>query len=372
MHTRGETEMSIPHSQWTRRGFIQAACSILAASRAWGQEVPTVHDHLVDLARDAPLKLLFKGESLEDIQRFQVRFAKILRSLLGPFQPPREWRTIRERTVEHLDHIREELILQADQHPSLPVHYLKPASSLSRTAGVVALHGHGPYGYDPVSGKDSDPGVAQAIRTANYDYGRQLARRGYAVVIPCFTPFGRRTDPKDSCAVTFVRMQLLGRVLMAQNLRDALWAFEFLRRQSVVDPERIGCVGFSYGGRMTMLAAALEKRFRVAVISGALNLMQERIQLRYSCGAQVIPGLLEYGDVPEIASLLAPRPCLWEVGSEDGLIDPEWAKAGLERIGKAYSAYGADGNLMVDRFQGGHRWNGIKAYPLLDRILLRN
>ena len=54
--------------------------------------------------------------------------------------------------------------------------------------------------------------------------------------------------------------------------------------------------------------------------------MQERVQVRYSCGAQVIPGLLEYGDVPEIGSLIAPRPCVWETGTQDGLIKAEWAE----------------------------------------------
>ena len=165
---------------------------------------------------------------------------------------------------------------------------------------------------------------------------------------------------------------MVGKLLIAENLRDSLWAFEFLARQDVCDPDRIGCVGLSYGGRMTMLTSALEKRIRMAVISGALNLMQERILLRYSCGAQIIPRLLNYGDVPEIASLIAPRPCLWEVGTEDGLVDPDWAELAmrrLRRLRRAYSAFDALENLQVDRFQGGHRWNGVKAYPLLDKVL---
>ena len=33
---------------------------------------------------------------------------------------------------------------------------------------------------------------ARSIASAHYDYGRQLARRGYAVAVPCMTPFGER------------------------------------------------------------------------------------------------------------------------------------------------------------------------------------
>jgi dienelactone hydrolase len=164
-------------------------------------------------------------------------------------------------------------------------------------------------------------------------------------------------------------LQLLGKVLMAENLRDCLWALEHLARHKAVDAKRLACVGLSYGGRMTMLTTALEPRIRVAVVSGALNVMQERVAARYSCGAQVIPGLLEYGDVPEIGSLIAPRPCVWEVGNRDTLIAPKWADKALERLRRAYRALGDEDALKVDRFDGRHEWSGRVAYPLLEKLL---
>src|SRR5262249_51223949 len=141
---------------------------------------------------------------------------------------------------------------------------------------------------------------------------------------------------QDPCADTFLRLQMLGKLLIAENLRDALWALELLAQHEGVDAKRLGCVGLSYGGRMTMLTAAVEPRVQVAVVSGALNLMQERVAKPYSCGAQIIPGLLNVGDVPEIASLIAPRHLLWEVGSKDGLIDAKHADEALGRMRRAY------------------------------------
>ncbi len=318
----------------------------------------------------------FQGGAAGDCRAWQRAFAARLREVLGPYQPPARWETVTERSIELDDHRREELLLQAEGHRSLPVHLLIPRSpSPVRRPGVLALHGHGRFGHDAVAGIATTEERRQNIGSANYDYGLQLVRRGYVVAVPCLTPFGRRLgDPKpyggdDPCAVTFVRMQLLGRVLMAENLRDALWSLDLLSRRPDVDAGRLGCVGLSYGGRMTMLTAALSPQVRVAVISGALNLMQERIGGRYSCGAQVIPGLLQFGDVPEIASLIAPRPCLWEVGRQDALMVKEWLDPALERIRRAYRAYGATDALEVDSFDGGHRWNGVKAYPLLDRVL---
>jgi len=366
----------------SRRRFLAGGAALPAggAARLLGAEVPprvlTVDEWVRKLAAEAPLALEFHGQTAQECRRWQGAFAAKLRTLLGPHQPPATWQTTVERVVERKDHRREEFVLTASGHPPLPVYLLLPRDQGPKPrAGVLALHGHGRFGYDTVAGCDDRPGVANDIKKLHYDYGRQLVRRGYVVAVPCLTPFGRRLDDRaayhgqDPCGVTFVRLQLLGKVLMAENLRDCLWALELLARHERVDARRLACVGLSYGGRMTMLTAALEPRIRVAVVSGALNVMQERVGTRYSCGAQVIPGLLRYGDVPEIGSLIAPRPCVWEVGSRDELIVPAWEKKALERLRRAYRALGAEGQLHVDRFEGGHEWGGSIGYPLLQKVL---
>jgi dienelactone hydrolase len=366
----------------SRRQFVAEAGAALIGGlaaqplpAAGPPHAPAVDDWIGKLADEAPLALEFGGRTADECRKWQSDFAARLRALLGPHAPPAEWKVERERAVDLKDHRREELVLTAEGCPPLPVHILLPADKAGKRPGVLAIHGHGDLGYDAVVGKDEREGAAAELRTLNYDYGRQLARRGYVVAAPCLTPFGRRLgDPaaygkQDPCAVTFVRLMLLGKVLMAENLRDCLWALAHLGRREEVDPERLACVGLSYGGRMTMLTAALEPRVKVAVVSGALNLMQERVAGRYSCGAQVIPGLLQYGDVPEIGSLIAPRRCVWEVGSRDSLLPPEWVDKGLARMRRAYRALDAEDHLVVDHFDGGHEWSGRLAYPLLEKEL---
>ena len=119
-----------------------------------------------------------------------------------------------------------------------------------------------------------------------------------------------------------------------------------------------------------MMVSAIDRRIKVAAVSGALNLLQERIRARYSCGSQIIPGLLQYGDYSEIGSLIAPRPAVWETGSTDGLIVKTWDEVFRNRLRKAYRALDAGENLLFDRFEGGHRWNGKVAYPLFEKVLL--
>ena len=356
------------------------ACAASLVGAAWSQagdttRPPAIIERLKKDIAAAPLSMRYQGATAEECRAWQKTFAAQLKSLLGPHAPPAQWKSAVVSVKEFDDHRREELLLTAAGHPPLPIYLLHPKQGKGKRPAILAIHGHGSHGHHPVAGRDDLPGVENAIKGANYDYGRQLVRHGYIVAVPCLTPFGERLGKReafgkqDPCADIFIRMQILGRTLMGENLRDCLWAVELLARQPGVDADRIGCVGLSYGGRMTMLTAALEPRIKVAVISGTLNVMQERTSRPYSCGAQIIPGLLRYGDVPEIASLIAPRHCLWEVGTRDTLIDATWADEILLRQKRAYRSLGAEDRMSVDRFEGGHAWHGTVALKLLNNQL---
>lgn len=344
--------------------------------------VPTIDQRIRDLAAHAPLSMQFTGETAEECRQWQTQFAAKLRSLLGPHRPPIQWTSMLEERLEFDDYIREQRVLVAEGLSPVPFYLLLPRNMTLKNAdgkspAALAIHGHGMSGNDGVVGRTDTPAGSVDVLSAeiagmNYDYARQLARRGYVVAAPCLTPFGRRLSPNladrkgDNCASTYMRLQFFGKLLMAENLRDILWTLDFLAAHEAVDAGRLACVGLSYGGRMTMLTTALEPRIGAAVISGALNCMQERIEGRYSGGCQSIPGLLEFGDVPDIGSLIAPRPCVWEVGLQDKLIKPEWADKAIARIGKAYRALGAEKQLRLDRFEGHHEWHGDVAFAMLD------
>ena len=335
-----------------------------------------VHDDIRAALRDVQPTLRYRGSSADEFRRWRKQFRSQLENLLGDSTPPRNWTVKDEGRTAFEDHSRYELLLQAEGVPSVPLYLLVPAGLPpgQRAPAVLCVHGHGAFGHHPIVGRTDIEGVAEHIKRIHYDYGLQFVRRGYVVAAPCLIPFGRRVDRErygrqDPCAVTLVRMQALGEVPMAANLRDLRWTLDFLESRTEVDRARLGCAGLSYGGRMTMLVAALDERVRVAAISGALNLMEERMTGRHSCGSQIIPGLLKYGDHSEIGALIAPRPCVWEVGSEDRLLVAPWKEVFRERLERAYRSLGADAELRFDDFEGGHRWNGKVAYPLFDKVL---
>ena len=326
--------------------------------------------------QNVKLSMLFKGSTPGEFQTWQKDFYARLRQLLGDSTPPTKWTIKQESRAKLEDHTRLELLLQAPGIPPLPVYLLIPhiLRKNSQAPGVLCLHGHGAFANDAVVGRRDMEGIEDNIQKANYDYGLQFVRRGYVVAAPCMSPFGRRVNHpryggKDPCAVNFVSMQSLGQLPITANIRDLRWAISLLQSRPEVKKDRIGCAGLSYGGRMTMMVSAVDRRIRVASVSGALNLLQERMSLRHSCGSQMIPNLLTFGDYSEIGSLIAPRPCVWEMGSEDKLIVRKWDEVFKSRLRRAYQAAGVAKNLHFDHFKGGHRWNGKIAFPLFDSVL---
>ena len=371
----------------TRRDFIKrsafAGTSFFGASTGFAFDdakpppLRPVSKDIVSASKTAKLSMQFDGKTTAEFTAWKKRFRSKIAELLGPHQPPKVWKAVEEKRTDMGDHTRHELLLTAKGTASVPVYLLIPkgASKAKPVPGVLAIHGHGAHGHHPIAGRGDLPGVAKAIKNAHYDYGLQFVKRGYAVACPCMVPFGRRVDRKrygrtDPCATTFVRMQALGFTTMGQNLRDLKWCLDLLQSRPEVANDKFGCAGLSYGGRMTMLAAAMDERIKIAAVSGALNLLQERIFGRYSCGSQIIPGLLQYGDYSEIGSLIAPRHAVWEVGSKDGLVVKGWDRKFKDRLSRAYKAASVSGRLKFDHFEGGHRWNGEVAYPLFAKVLI--
>jgi len=114
----------------------------------------------------------------------------------------------------------------------------------------------------------------------------------------------------------------------------------------------------------------VDDRVKVCCICGAWHLLQERVMSRYStCGGQIIPGILQYGDYPEIASLIAPRPCVYTIGSQDGGVDREAGEEVTRRVKRAYAALGVSDRLYFDHFEGGHEFRGRISFGLFDEVL---
>src|SRR5690606_26256518 len=107
-------------------------------------------------------------------------------------------------------------------------------------------------------------------------FARHLAERGYVTLSQRWfmegyskTPRGSEASLQDrykDCVARFVRAspswKALGRVIW-----DASRCIDYLTTLENVDPDRIGCMGHSLGGKMALYAGAFDPRIQVVVVS---------------------------------------------------------------------------------------------------------
>lgn len=132
---------------------------------------------------------------------------------------------------------------------------------------------------------------------------------------------------------------------------DASRTVDYLASLDSVDPERIGCMGHSLGGKMALYAAAFDARFK-AVIASDLG-----IGLAFSNWEQpwyLGPEIREPGfplDHHQLLALIAPRAFLLISGeSADG--DRSWAY--LNSAQDVYRLYDAEGAIGMVNHRTGH------------------
>lgn len=303
---------------------------------------------------------------LSGFEAWRDRRWRRLTELLGPVpaRVPPDIETL--ETVLCDGFRREKIVFDTESTMSVPAYLLVPEGRLLPGPAVLAIHGHGP-------GKSQVCGL-EFTETPNSDYGLQLVKRGYVVLAPDLRCFGERADwnPPDhyACDTNLVHAVMAGWRPLTQNLWDLARCLDVLADHPLVDPSRMGAVGLSYGGTMTLFLAATDSRVSAAVVSGFFSSWAESHKVPWNmCGSQVLPGMLGRLEHVDLGALVAPRPLLVETGTEDILFPLAAASASVSQLRAVYARFGAADRLHHDVFAGDHQWHGEVAYPFLDHWL---
>lgn len=203
--------------------------------------------------------------------------------------------------------------------------------------------------------------------------GVALARAGYVVLCPDAMGFGEREQGYKHRGgnlerFLFLRYVVAGKCLAWKHILDMRRAVDYLASRKEVQADRLGCYGHSMGSTHTWLVGPWEPRLKALVGNCCLPTYDgiEREQLLH-CFPNFIPGLRPYGDTPDIAALIAPRPLHMNFGALDSGSPIDEVRRGIETIRRAYEAQHAE-----DRFsayiaeQEGH----VLSAPMWERLLV--
>ena len=271
---------------------------------------------------------------------------KLLSCLGGPWPDPPPLRsTLRESTQKDGYRI-ESVTYEAEPGDAIPALLLIPDGvSASHPAPAVAVwHQHNGEWH---LGKSEPAGLAG---NPMHHTGVALVREGYVVLCPDALCFEARQDVQlkagDFERFEFLRYVVAGQCMAWKNILDMRRAIDYLCLRPEVQPQHIGCYGHSMGATHTWLVGPWESRLRCLVGNCCLPTYKAIHQHRLlHCFPNFVPGLFAFGDTPDIAALIAPRPLHMNFGEQDTGSPIEEVRAGIERIAAAYAQQNASDNF---------------------------
>ena len=242
----------------------------------------------------------------------------------------------------------ESVTYEAEPGDHVPANLLIPdgVSATSPAPAIAVWHQHNgnwPMGKSEPSGLDGNP---------MHHTGVALAKRGYVVVCPDALCFGERRDPTGKQSggnferFEFLRYVVSGKCLAWKHILDMRRAVDFLVSRPEVQADKLGCYGHSMGSTHTWMVGPWEPRLKCLVGNCCLPTYKgiHREHMLH-CFPNFVPGIFQFGDTPDIAALIAPRPLHLNLGETDSGSPIDEARRGIEVIANAYAGMHAEKNF---------------------------
>ena len=329
----------------------------------------------IELAREHVPEHRFTGSTPEAFASWKAATLPKVLATLGdppPAAPPdpqliAEW--------EEGGLTRQRWIIDVQKHLSatLLVNYPKGLTPGEKRPAILCCHGHGPFGKEPVMGNTTSPELRQEIENHGYNYGQEMARKGFVTYAIDWIGFGERNDGnkpnhtpinrgRDWCNLYYLHATMFGMTSLSINVAHGKVATDVVAGLPHVDGERLGVMGLSGGGTMALWMTLCDSRIRATEIICYSDLWAAfgMRDVNY-CGMQVAPGLYKLVDLPDLQGLIAPQPLLIDIGVHDTCFRVDTAMQCYNHVEEIYHAAGVGDRLELDLHPGEHGWAGNKS-----------
>ncbi|MCJ8167038.1 dienelactone hydrolase family protein [Pontibacter sp. E15-1] len=304
----------------------------------------------------------------------------------APLHPEVLRTTKRDGYTQYLVRYNLNALQQTEAFLLIPDNLQKPAPA------VIALHDHGGFYYfgkEKHTLTDEQPAILKEYVQTLYEgryYADELAKRGFVVLCPDAIYFGSQkidpaqlTDAKgyfekvkaadESERIKIYNKQVAGPNEVAMNktilTAGTTWlgiiaqndrvAVDFLLSRPEVDPERIGSIGLSLGGLRSTYLFGLDARIKVGVVAAFSTTYAQMLQQHaHHTWMMYVPRQYAFLDLPDVASLNAPRPLLLMNCRQDKLFSIAGMQAAESKLTRIYGKLNAPGKFKANYYDAPH------------------
>jgi dienelactone hydrolase len=262
---------------------------------------------------------------------------------------------------------------------------LVPRRLSGAAPGVLCVHSTSASARIVCRGRD------ETAAGQEWGYARHLVRRGYVAFAPDLLGAGERVYPGkrafDNTPLYVKHPKWSG---TGKDVWDMRRALDVLTGLPEVDPARVGSIGHSQGGSVTVYTAVLDERVKAAVTNCGVwpwRLSKNPFHLARTDWWIGRPRLRPFawtgkdipGDVHELFACIAPRPLLniaalndFQYTADEGpQVQAAWEDL-AQNVEQVYALLGAGGRFRQVLHAGGHRFEEPErtlAYAFLDECL---
>jgi len=326
--------------------------------------------------RFAPLQLTFRATDKAGVEAWQRELRAKLTELLGGFP---QKTALNPQTIEVRDYPayrREKFVFESRPGVAVLGYLLTPSSAKRPYPTVVCIPGHG-RGVDDIVGIDEHGNDRAGKPGYQHDFAIQAVEHGLAAVAIEPMAFGYRRDPltrkkgptETACQPAAGSALLLGQTMIGWRVWDTMRSIDWIETRPELDANRVGCMGISGGGTCAQFTSALDLRIKAAFISGYLNTFRDSIMSVSHCIDNYVPGILNWAENYDVASLIPPRFLFSEGGDRDPIFPVRATRESFARVKRVYEILGVPERAQQEIFEGEHSFHGVQGLPFLARAL---
>jgi len=269
------------------------------------------------------------------------------------------------------DYTRRRGTIETEPDVRVPFWLIEPKGTGPWPLGVFP-HGHDPVGHDTSAGVYAGEALRAKAIAEDRDVAVQAVKLGFLAVAPAVRGLSVDGVPdldgrhgRRACRSQLMHCLLAGRTAIGERVWDMQRILDWATGLSQVDARHVLMMGNSGGGMVTIYTAACDRRITVAVPSCSFAPLTSRAGYIFHCDCNMVPGLLELGDLADVAGLIAPRRLLAVNGRHDALHSAPAIERAAARVRTVYQAAGCPDHFDHRWGSEGHRFYKDLMWPFV-------